>query len=330
MSDSSTSSRQPRARPRLSWDLVLLIAFVPGSAWSIVVSIFEPLTIGSHGWIYSAAAQAWLTGGDPWRVGPPAAVFAGPPTMLLPFAVTAFASFDLSRFSWLAIDLVVAVWALRRLGMPAYWLIFPPLFEAIVLGHPEVLVLGLLAIRHPIAGLAMLIKPYAALPFLAERRWWAFVVAAIGGLVTLPLLPWGLFFDELGYIGATIARQNVGDSVFGQPILMVVAVLALAVLGPRRALWLGVPVLWPSAQPIYKTMTIPMLPPVVALAWAIPIPGATLAGVVVLAALVLFAKRRRLPDWVRRGMEPMARPLEPSAGGESTLGRAAVLGTGPA
>jgi hypothetical protein len=225
--------------------------------------------------------------------------------MLLPFIPFTPFGWDLNRPAWVAMDVVVAIWAFRRLGVPPYWLIFPPLFEAIVLGHPEVLVLGLLAIRHPISGLAMLIKPYAAFPYFAERRWRAFVVAVVVGAATLVFLPWRLFLEDLPVISATLARQSAAtDSVFGQPIPMVIAAIALASLGLRRALWLSVPVLWPGAQPIYKSMTIPALVPVVAVAWALPVPGATLFGIVAYALLFQIDRRRGLPAWLQHGIIP--------------------------
>jgi hypothetical protein len=278
----------------------------------VVVSIIAPLTIGSHGAIYADAARAWLTGADPWQVGPPLAVFGGPPSMLLPFAPFAFLPWDVTRFAWVAIDAIVAAWAIRRLGLPPYWLAFPPLFEAIVLGHPEVLVLALVVLRRPLGGLALLIKPYAVFPFVAEQRWKAVIVGAIATAITFPLLPWGRFLTELPQISATLARQSQGDSVFGQPLLMVVAVLALAALGPRRALWLAVPVLWPYAQPIYKVMSIPVMPPLLAVLWAIPIPGLTLVGLVALAVLTLVERRRPLPAWLHTGIRPASKAFEPS------------------
>lgn len=299
-----------------------MIAFVPGAAWSVVVSIIEPLIIGSHGAIYAEAARAWLTAANPWQVGPPAVVFGGPPTMLLPFAPFAILPWDTTRIAWVAIDALVAVWALRRLGLPPYWLIFPPLFEAIVLGHPEVLVLALLVVRRPIGGLALLVKPYAVLPLLAERRWAAIVLGGVVGAITLLFLPWGQFLAELPQIGATLARQNQGDSVFGEPIPMAVAAIALAVLGLRRGLWLAVPVLWPYAQPIYKTMTIPVLMPVVAIAWALPLPGATLGGLVAAAVLVQLDRRRFLPAWLRTGIQPVVKQADEAPAPSSSTVRA--------
>jgi hypothetical protein len=286
----------------------------------VIVVLFAPGIIGSHAAVYAEAARAWLTGADPWRVGPPLVVFAGPPTMLLPYAPFAFLPGDVTRFAWVALDLAAAAWALRRLRLPAYWLAFPPLFEAIVLGHPEVLVLALLVvgvrsvgpenssrIREGISGLAAVLKPYTAAPLLAERRWWAFVLGAAVGLMSLVFLPWGLYLSELPMINDNLARQAVGDSTWGQPLLMAVAALALVALGPRKALWLAVPVLLPYAQPIYKVMTIPMLPPVLALFWAIPIPGLTLVGVVAYAALSLAHRRLALPAWLSAGLRT---PLE--------------------
>jgi hypothetical protein len=318
-------------RFRLTWDMVLIVAFVPGAAWSVLVSIIAPATIGSHGAIYADAARAWLTGADPWQVGPPAAIFGGPPPMLLPFAPFAFLPWDVTRLAWVAIDSIVAIWAIRRLGLPPYWLAFPPLFEAIVLGHPEVLVLALVVLRRPLGGLAVLIKPYAVLPFLAERRWRAVIVGAVAAAITFPFLPWGRFFAELPQIGATLARQSQGDSAFGEPLLMLVAILALAALGPRRALWLAVPVLWPYAQPIYKTMSIPVMPPLLAFFWAIP--GLALVGVVVLAVLTLVERRRALPTWLQAGIRPASNafePIGPAANGEVVGAGMAAMQTGAA
>jgi hypothetical protein len=328
-------------RPRLSWSLALALVFAVSSAWSVIVVAVAPGILGSHAAVYAEAARAWLTGGDPWRVGPPLVVFAGPPPMLLPYAPFAFVAPDVTRFVWVALDAAVSIWALRRLRLPAYWLAFPPLFEAIVLGHPEVLVLAFIVVglqstldrranrlEQAIAALSAVIKPYAALLLLAERWWWAFAAGAAIGVISALFLPWQLFLSELPMIGANIARQNVGDSTWGQPLLMAVAAAALLALGPRKALWLAVPVLLPSAQPIYKVMTIPMLPPVLALFWAIPIPGLTLVGLVLYAGLSVARRRpTTLPRWILTGLEA---PLDRLAGRASATGlrpRPALAGT---
>ena len=295
---------------RPTWDLALATAFVIGSGWVVLPSVVYPALIGSHAVLYTHAAQAILSGSDPWSVGPP--IFAGPPTMPLTFVPFVAAPDLVIRWSWIAIDIVVAVWAIRRLGLPGYWIAFPPLVQSVVLGHPEVLLLGLLVAARSLSGLAIIVKPYAIFPLLAERRWRAIGVGLIAVLITVPLLPWPRFFAELPEIIATIVRQNNGDSTFGDPIAMAVGVVALLSLGLRRALWLAVPVLWPFAQPNYKVMTIPALAPVLAIAWAIPIPGHTLAGVVLLAVLALINRLRPLPKWLQSGIRefPAAHAVE--------------------
>lgn len=321
----TSSPRLRLSQVRPSWDLALFLAFVPGAAWAVAVAIYRPDTIGSQGVLYCQAAAAWLLGQDPWQVGPPDSIFAGPPTMFLPLVPFAFVWTDLLRGMWVLIDLAVAIWTLRRLGLPSYWLIFPPLIQAISLGHPEVVVLGLLVQRGPIGAVAILLKPYAAFAFIAERRWRVLTIAAAVVLLSIPILPWARFFAEYPAIYATLARQTSGDSVFGQPLLMAIALIALASLGARRGLWLVVPVLWPFAQPMYKTITVPMLSPVIAIFWAFPFAGATLVGILVEASLRLINRRFRLPAWVRSGIDVRAAPpfgtiarpvgMRPGAGG---------------
>jgi hypothetical protein len=297
---------------RRGWDLLLVLAFVPRAEyWAIIVLIY-PIGLGSHANNYTDAAAAWLAGADPWLVGPPSAVFAGPPPMLLPFVPFVPLPIDVTRILWFVVDLALAAWAIRRLKLPAYWLAFPPLFSAIILGHIEVLILAGIVVGGAFSGLAAVVKPYALLPLIAERRWTALAVAAVVIAVTFPFLPWPQFFQEFQAISANLARQDTGDSVFGQPLLMVVAAGALLAVGPRYALWLAVPVLWPHAQPIYKTMTIPVLAPVVAVFWALPFAGASLVGLLVFAGLVLVSRVRPLPGWLRYGIEPAATIASPT------------------
>jgi hypothetical protein len=221
--------------------------------------------------------------------------------MLLSFLPFAGAPDLVIRGSWIAIDIVVAVWAIRRLGLPRYWLAFPPLFGTIILGHPEVLLLGLMVGARTLSGLAILVKPYAVFPLLAERRWRALAIGIAIVVVTIPVLPWPRFFAQFPEILFTLVRQSNGDAA-GDPVAISVGVIALLSLGLRRALWLAVPVLWPFAQPNYRVMTLPAVPPALALMWAIPIPGFTVAGVVVLAGLVMVNRLRPVPQWLQRGI----------------------------
>ena len=300
---------RPGAFHRRPWSIVLPIVVVIG-CWPYSFLVFVDQRIfGAHAAIYTDAARTMAAGGNPWLVGPDAAVFAGPPTMLIPYLPFIALPLDLTRLIWVVVGLLLAAWTLRRLGLPAYFLVFPPIFTVIVVGHLELIVLWLLVAGGHLGGLGALLKPYACAALVAERRWRAIALAGVVLLATAFVLPWQLFFEELPRISANLARQTTGDSIFGQPILMVAGAVALASLGLRRALWLAVPVLWPYAQPTYKTMTVPALSPVLALFWASPIPGSTFVGIVVEAALIWIAGRRALPRWLGSGVGE-AKPWE--------------------
>jgi hypothetical protein len=290
------------AYPPRPWNVLLPISFAIGSAVAVLIPVLDPRIIGSHALIYTGAAEAWLSGGDPWRAGPPDVVFAGPPTMLLPFGPFVGIPGDAIRLVWVVGMALVLVWTLRHLRLPGYWIAFPPFVQAVILGHPEILVLFLLVLGGWFAGAAALIKPYAGVALLAERNLRGLLLGAVGLFVLLPFLPWTQFFNELPFISSTLARQSHGESVFGQPILMGVAIVALLALGLRRGLWLSVPVLWPYAQPLYQVITAPALSPLIAVCWALPIPGGTLAGIVLEALLLLASRRVALPTWLRAGI----------------------------
>jgi hypothetical protein len=300
LSQPAPATEPPRSH--LLWRLLVPVVFAAVSAEFLIEAIIEPRSIGSHASIYTAAARAWLNGGDPWSVGPRAAVFAGPPPMLLPFVPFTALPLDVTRLVWVVGSAVLAVMVIRRLRLPAYWIAFPPIAQVIHLGHPEVLLLALIVLGGPLGGLAPLVKPYFGPALLAERRWRAIALGMVVFVVTFPFLPWVAFVERLPEITATLARQSIGDSTFGQPIWMLVAILALASLGLRRGLWLAMPVLWPSAQPFYKVACVPAISPLLAVFWAIPIPGFSLAGLIVLAVADRYVAVRGGPDWLRAGV----------------------------
>jgi hypothetical protein len=52
-------------------------------------------------------------------------------------------------------------------------------------------------------------------------------------------------------------------------------------------------------------MAVPVLTPVVASFWAIPVPGMALTGIVLQAVLERVDHRRPLPAWLRVGIQPL-------------------------
>jgi len=268
----------------IRWDqIVLPITFFGVSGSWFASFVIGPSALGYDARLYAFAARAMIEGQDPWRVERFGGNFAGPPTTLVPYLPFAYLPEEAVAAIWIIGSLVLAILILRRLGLPPWWLAFPPLFVPIVTGSVEVLMVAILVFGGRLTGLAAVLKPYAALPLLAERRWLAFVVAGVATLLTLPLLPWATFVADIPYIASRLQIQSFTSNAFGNVPLMLVAGVALLSLGIRRALWLVTPVLWPSPQIYYAAMTIPVITPLIALCWSLDFPGALVVGVVLAA-----------------------------------------------
>jgi hypothetical protein len=286
--DDENSHRFDRFRPLVRkvlagsrWaNLLPPIAFLYLSGNWFASYLAGPQSLGYDARLYAVAARAMIEGGDPWHAQFAGGTFAGPPTTLVPYIPFAYLPGQVVAGAWIGAELLLAILILRKLRLPASWLAFPPLFSAVILGNPEVLMVAVLVLGGPLSGLAALLKPYAALPLLAERRWSAFVVAGVGGLASLALLPWGLFVADLPFIGERLQAQFFGHNAFGNPPLMVISVIALLSMGLRRALWYATPVLWPNAQLHYAAMTLPVITPLIALIWSLPLPEAITVGIV--------------------------------------------------
>jgi len=272
--------------------LPLLFAIVTGFRLTIYVVV--PANAGIDARVYTAAAEAWLTGGDPWTATVDGVVFAAPPTSLLPFIPFIGLDPRITAFVWMVGCFVVAAFAIRALRLPLWWLAFPPIADGIMVASLDIAVLGLLVIAHGRLGaLAPLLKIYALIPMVGERRWRDLLFAAALLGASLLVLPWGEWFARLPEISANLAGTAGTTSVYGSPVLMAVGAVALAALGLRRAGWLAVPVLWPSTQPHYMAVSAPGLVPFIAAAWCFPHPFVTLGSVVIYA---IYAQRER---WTR-------------------------------
>ena len=278
----------------LTWVTFAWFVFFSGA---LIVGAVLRQILGGDAVLYAAAASAWLAGEDPWLVTIPWAggtvnPFAAPPTSLLPFVPFSFLPPVATAAFWVAADVVAIVLVVRRLRLPWLWCLFPPAVDAAVLGNPEPVMLAILVLAPSrLAGLAVLVKVYAGVPLLASRRWGALALALVLGLLSLPLLPWREFFEAAPRIAAAHATQSGGGlSAWAVPILIPFAVIGLALVGPRRAGWLVVPVLWPFAQLHYATIALPRLSIAGGLLFSLPIPGATAVGAIVLGAIALASR----------------------------------------
>jgi hypothetical protein len=260
-------------------------------AWFAVVSIAllgallaEPRRLFFDARLYLEATRAWLAGNDPWQVQLDGIYFAAPPPSLLPFAPLAAVPADVGA-SLVALAVVAgAVAGVRLLRLPWWWLLFPPLVECVISANVQGLLIALILGR--LGAVAGIMKIYAAVPMVFERRWRALALLAAALLVTVPVLPWGTFLAELPTITARLQAQTT----YALPTLVLVALspvagLAMLVLGRERSAWLVVPALWPAQQYYYGALAMGARSGLAAAIVAVPVPGSGLLALVTLAVV---------------------------------------------
>jgi hypothetical protein len=265
--------------------------------WFAIIAVDRIVTFVAHGWvgvdvrIYREAATVALAGGNPWDVLPSGAYFAAPPPTLLFYLPAALVPLPIAVAGWTVVGIASGLFCIRRLGLPLWWLLFPPLVEAIVVGNPDPAVLAFLLLSSPAAGLGAALKTYGAIPLVVERRWRALAVAAAIVVVSAPL--WGLFLAARETVAHSLASQAVGLSGWGT-FLIVPAMGALVILRDRGAEWLAVPALWPFTQGHYAVMAMPALRAsrLGAAVMALSIPLAPVAAVVLMASEEMVRTRR--------------------------------------
>lgn len=238
--------------------------------------------------IYRGAALAALMGGDPWATEVRGMYFAGPPPTLLPYLPIAVLPSNLGLAIVLAASIAAATFIVRRLGLSLWWLLFPPLFESVLVLNPDVFVLCFL-LTSRFAAIAVVTKVYAAVPLVLQGRWRPLVLAALLASPTVLLLP--SYFGGGGGLGH-FSEQNAALSAWGTVWMAPVAV-ALVILGRQAAAWLAVPVLWPFTQLHYSTIAMPALKdrPLLTIAMSFGTPLLAPVAVVIEALLELWRRR---------------------------------------
>jgi hypothetical protein len=250
------------------------------------------LPTGGDARIYLAAAKAWLSGGDPWAAGSDGVLFAAPPPSLLAVAPFAWMTPEVFTALVLVASIPAALYVLRRLRLPLWWLLFPPMVEAFSVGSLNILVLAALLSRG--AWIAAVAKAYAALPMLLLGRFRQLAIALAIVVVTLPFLPWATFLgDKVEYVLGV--QAGGGRSAWIDPILLVpISIVALLAIGRRRAASWSVPVLWPATQFHYSVFAMPARMTTMAAAiLALPVPGAPVVAVAAEAVLGIVERRRK-------------------------------------
>jgi hypothetical protein len=202
--------------------------------------------------IYRHAGEVALAGGNPWIIDSNLAAFAGPPPTLLLYIPVSFLPLPVATVLMMGAGVLAAAWAINRLHLPLWWLLFPPLFEALIVGNPDAFILALLLVRGPLTGLAGVLKIYALVPILLQGRTGALLVAVAVGALSLP--QWQHFIGSADVVGGVLG-DSAHLSAWGT-WLMVPVIAALWLLRRRGAEYLVVPGLWPNTRSQYGTMAL--------------------------------------------------------------------------
>ena len=134
----------------------------------------------------------------------------------------------------MALGIVASIFVVRRLGLPLWWLLFPPLTHAMWNGNSQTVALALLLVTGPILGpiaasAAVALKLYAALPLLT--RWRDLVIAGVVLAVLLLVLPWQLYLTDGSGLASHLSSAWNG-SAWRFPLLLVPTIAALWVAAP--------------------------------------------------------------------------------------------------
>ncbi len=271
------------------------------------------------GELYLAASRNWLAGQNPWTTELDGVFFAAPPPTLLPLAPLAMLPEPVGLFVLAALIVAGCLATVRMLGLPLWWLLFPPLVHSMLGANVQGLLVPLVLAGG--GGLAALLKIYAIVPDVILGRWRPVAFTLLILVVTVPLMPWPTFFSELAAINGRLEEQ-AGWSL-PMPLhlaLAPVGLLALLAVGRANAAWLAVPALWPSAQQYYATLVLPTGSAVAAAVVVLPVKGAGLLALVAVATHAVFSRivteraRRDRPSQAagsRASSQPSTGPQEP-------------------
>lgn len=281
-----------RSLAQLEWRPIAqlgLAAWFAFWAWATIDTYFTAFpkhldALGLDARIYLHAAQTWLGGGDPWTAyaarypfterwyfaGPPPTVFA-----FVPFAWLGDVAFTLG---WEALTIASAFYILRRLQLPVWWILFPPLMQGMFVGNPHVVCMALILTKSSwLQSLATPLKAYAVLPMIGERQWRALAILAVAVAVSVvvfwPL--WSQYFADYSGVSAWMTVATHGGFSAARDIrlfaVMAAAIGVLAIIDFRAAGWLSVPALWPASQFFYASFAMPLRSPWLMALLAVPV-----------------------------------------------------------
>jgi hypothetical protein len=297
-----------RIRPPVTrTELVLIVWFTVMSVWRVIgPAIAGPVDFGWDAVVYARAARALLDGGNPWLAGIPNAIYAGPPPGLIPFLPFAYLPEPVVQAAWVTLNILSAIYVIRRLRLAAWWILFPPLLLSIVAGSDALPLVALLVRGGLVAEAGAVVgRIYSAVPLIVLGRLRPLLLAGVVLVVTAPFVGWDQYLSDLPRILALLyAQSGGGNSVLAVPVLIPLAVIGLVFVGRRKAAWLAVPALWPNAHEYYAVIALPVAAsvPAATLAMATPlVPGVIAIGLFVQGIWDRW-RARRTPQ-VERSMQ---------------------------
>jgi hypothetical protein len=263
--------------------------------------------------IYRNAALELTAGRDPFGAFAPWNGvdwhFAAPPVAAQAFVPFALVPEWLGLTIFAALSISVLCFALRRLGLPLWWLLFPPVVEGLMAMNPQILVVGLLVVGTSwTSAVAAWLKVYALIPMVARRQFRAVAILAVSMIVSVVVSPgaWSEYIARYGEISGRLMSESQGGisaTLFLDPrvlpfgeglaIVGIVAILVLlvAVRDVRSAGWLAVPLLWPAAEYHYATFALPIARRTSTWILAVPLVPTYLVGLMVLAYEVVAERQ---------------------------------------
>jgi hypothetical protein len=297
--EASPLGSSPLSRVFLRYLLPILFIAICATT---VVDFLSHGSVGIDTRIYYRAAQAFVAGSDPWEAVVVNDItggvyhFSALPTMVLLGVPFTLVTEDAAVAVVLALCAGSGLFVVRRLGLPWYWLAFPPLVAGVLSGNPSLPVLALLLTR--LAPVAVLLKVYAVVPLLGEARWRAVIVSIVVTVATVIAFPslWLTYASDFGARSARLVLEaHGGYGALRDPLMLVGAVIAVALIARRdrrTAGWLFVPALWPASQLHWSTLAMPVVTPLLAVLFALPVRGMPAVAVMVYAIVTVLADTR--------------------------------------
>jgi hypothetical protein len=282
------------ARERLApWlRLVSIAAFTAVSTFWLMLIL--PGAVGTDVLVYRAGASE-IIGGDPWAASHQGMSFAAPPLEAFAFLPATLVPEDVFVGVWVLASAIGALVIVRRLSLPAWWLLYPPLVAGVIGSNPAVL--GMAAVVAGWRLVGVILRPQLIM-VVGWRAATLFAALSVGAILLRP--------DFITGLVDNIARYQIQS---GSPInfwlspLMVPAMAALVLLwrvDRHAASWLVMPAVGPAMGWYGFTMVMPVRSLPLALACIFPVPGLGAA------AITLYALWR----WWCRGDGARAGPAQ--------------------